>query len=115
MYRINHYTAWHIDQWNHRNLVTGGEQYSNDYLYLYTSSRTVCNDNDTDGNCDTTNHTAVRCDTCSMYRINHYTAWHIDQWNHRNLVTGGEQYSNDYFCLLYTSDAADERSSVDLG
>src|SRR5678809_408839 len=36
----------------------------------------------------------------------------------RNLVTSEEAYFSDsssYTCLLYTSDAADERSSVDLG
>ena len=31
------------------------------------------------------------------------------------LAIGNFAYANNYFCLLYTSDAADERSSVDLG
>ena len=34
-----------------------------------------------------------------------------------NVYICGESHGNDkdFFCLLYTSDAADERSSVDLG
>ena len=31
------------------------------------------------------------------------------------LVTGETIFAQDTICLLYTSDAADERSSVDLG
>src|SRR5678815_5387173 len=33
----------------------------------------------------------------------------------RALVTAGHVHGQDGLCLLYTSDAADERSSVDLG
>ena len=31
------------------------------------------------------------------------------------LIINGKEIANAYSCLLYTSDAADERSSVDLG
>src|SRR5678809_11683 len=30
-------------------------------------------------------------------------------------IKSGKEQSRNYYCLLYTSDAADERSSVDLG
>ena len=31
------------------------------------------------------------------------------------IITSSKFFGQDNFCLLYTSDAADERSSVDLG
>ena len=41
----------------------------------------------------------------TIYRLPGYTRWLGD----------GPDYARVYACLLYTSDAADERSSVDLG
>ena len=39
----------------------------------------------------------------------------IDINDHAHLDLATEHNVHHYFCLLYTSDAADERSSVDLG
>ena len=41
----------------------------------------------------------------------------LEQSKHRTEapVNGGRNYNGPKVCLLYTSDAADERSSVDLG
>ena len=36
----------------------------------------------------------------------------ISPWG---ILIAGEELHNNHHCLLYTSDAADERSSVDLG
>ena len=45
----------------------------------------------------------------------HYPRLHPSDFKVRTLDGVADDWPIDYTCLLYTSDAADERSSVDLG
>ena len=54
---------------------------------------------------DSTYEAAMQCDVPVIFEI----------VNHPEGLTGDNLLEQSWICLLYTSDAADERSSVDLG
>ena len=52
---------------------------------------------------------------CFVYQGNIVEVWEKLVVKHIHIELGSDQTSCHNICLLYTSDAADERSSVDLG
>src|SRR5438046_2664214 len=74
----------------------------NNDLYIYSNSRTVCN-NSNDGYCDyKSNHTGVYTDRTTMSKHNSAVATiNINQWYQWNMESCNNQYNNSGNNNLY--------------
>src|SRR5260221_144308 len=67
----------------------------NNDLYIYSNSRTVCNDSN-DGYCDyKSNHTSIYTDRTIVSELKCTgITWNINQWHQRNMEPCNNQYNN---------------------
>src|SRR5213079_1607373 len=74
----------------------------NNDIYIYSNSRTVCN-NSNDGYCDyKSNHTGVYTDRTTMSKLNSaVAAINIIQWNQWNMESCNNKYNNGWNNDLY--------------
>ena len=83
--------AYIISKWNHRNMVTGLEQPSDNDVYVYSYCRTMCYDNDLNDYHQSHDCSHFRCGESDLSRRSIIRiAYFVFEWNHWNVVTGLE-------------------------
>src|SRR5579863_3985499 len=89
-------TAYNFDQWHHWYLGSCNQQYRNNYLYIYSDSRTVRNHSNAHHHCEPERAADICCRRSLLFRSsNPCTAYNFDQWHHRNMGSCHQQYRNN--------------------
>ena len=83
-------------EWNHRNVVTGVEQPSDNDLHFHAYCWTMRHHNDVNDNGESHDCSHVCCGDCGLSRweFKCFADFFIE-WNHRNVVSGFEQPSDN--------------------
>src|SRR5579863_4092858 len=89
-------TAYYLNQMYHGYMGSCDQQYRDNYLYIYSDSRTVCYHSNTDHHCESERAANLCCCRSLLFWCSDpCPANNIYQWHHRYLGSCDQQYRNN--------------------